>query len=146
MLVDESRDQTVRRRPGERLHHVFEDLALRRPTATAVVVGDTEISFAELDRRANRLARRLRAAGAGPGDRVALLADDAVAGYAAVRAALKVQPPTSRSTRASRPTGSATSARTPGPASPSPRRTWRPRCPGRSSRSIPRTRRATRTR
>jgi non-ribosomal peptide synthetase-like protein len=90
VLVDAARDQTVRWRPGERLHHLFEDLAQRCGDRPAVVVGDREITFDALDRRANRLARRLLAAGAGPGDRVALLMDDAVAGYAAMLATLKI--------------------------------------------------------
>lgn len=90
VLVDQSRDQSVRWRPGERLHHVFETLARRHADRPAVVVGNREITFGELDRRANRLARRLLSAGAVPGDRVALLVDDAVAGYAGMLAALKI--------------------------------------------------------
>lgn len=89
VLVDTARDQSVRWRPGERLHHVFEDLAQRRADEIAVSTADADLTFAELDRRANRLARRLLAAGAGPGDRVALLLDEPVEAYTAMLAALK---------------------------------------------------------
>ncbi|MFI0263822.1 amino acid adenylation domain-containing protein [Streptomyces sp. NPDC017056] len=44
----------------------FERQAARTPDATAVVFEDTEYSYAELNTRANRLARRLRARGFGP--------------------------------------------------------------------------------
>ncbi|MFJ6798059.1 MupA/Atu3671 family FMN-dependent luciferase-like monooxygenase [Streptomyces sp. NPDC091268] len=39
----------------------------RTPRATAVVHADTALDYAALDRRANRIAHRLRALGAGPG-------------------------------------------------------------------------------
>ncbi|MGW7556714.1 AMP-binding protein, partial [Streptomyces rimosus] len=43
-----------------------------RPDATAVVCGEDRLSYAALDARAERLARALRAAGAGPGRLVAV--------------------------------------------------------------------------
>ncbi|HEY0514610.1 MAG TPA: condensation domain-containing protein, partial [Thermoanaerobaculia bacterium] len=55
------------------LHRRFEAQADRAPEALAVSVGGESLTYGELDRRANRLARHLRAAGARPGDRVALL-------------------------------------------------------------------------
>ena len=57
---------------GERLdapepvHRQFEATARRHPDAPALVVGDLCLSYAELDRRADQLARRLRAGGVGP--------------------------------------------------------------------------------
>ncbi|HEY0512098.1 MAG TPA: amino acid adenylation domain-containing protein, partial [Thermoanaerobaculia bacterium] len=55
------------------LHRRFEAQVDRAPEALAVSVGGESLTYGELDRRANRLARHLRAAGARPGDRVALL-------------------------------------------------------------------------
>jgi non-ribosomal peptide synthetase-like protein len=47
------------------------------------------LTFAELDRRANRLARQLLASGIGPGRRVALLLDDPVQAYVGMLGTLK---------------------------------------------------------
>src|SRR5262245_28187388 len=44
-----------------------------RPDATALIVGDRTISFAELDARSSRAAQAFRAAGVGFGDRVAFV-------------------------------------------------------------------------
>ncbi|MFI0446668.1 amino acid adenylation domain-containing protein [Actinomadura sp. 6N118] len=52
---------------------LFAARAAAEPEATALVCGDVELPFGELARRVNRLARRLVAAGAGPGDPVAVL-------------------------------------------------------------------------
>ncbi|MEU8263750.1 amino acid adenylation domain-containing protein [Micromonospora sp. NPDC048999] len=55
--------------PAERhlcVPELFERAVARTPAATAVVFQDQEISFAELNARANRLAHRLRAVGVGP--------------------------------------------------------------------------------
>lgn len=55
--------------PGTLLHHLFEQWARRTPEAVAVIAGERQLSYGELDRRANALAQSLRAAGVGP-DRV----------------------------------------------------------------------------
>ncbi|MFE7482625.1 amino acid adenylation domain-containing protein [Streptomyces sp. NPDC057552] len=53
----------------------FEAQAARTPDAVAVVHGDTELTFAELDRRAGLLAHRLTGLGIGPERTVALVLD-----------------------------------------------------------------------
>lgn len=52
---------------GERIEAVFARQVEARPAALALIAGGRAISYAELDRRANSLARRLARGGAGPG-------------------------------------------------------------------------------
>ncbi|WP_410640979.1 non-ribosomal peptide synthase/polyketide synthase [Amycolatopsis sp. lyj-346] len=52
--------------PDATVVELFEALADRTPHATALVCGDTTLTFAELNARANRIARVLVARGAGP--------------------------------------------------------------------------------
>ncbi|HEX7242267.1 MAG TPA: amino acid adenylation domain-containing protein, partial [Longimicrobiaceae bacterium] len=60
--------------PGDRcVHELFAAQAERTPAAVAVAYGDERITYAELDRRANRLAHLLRARGVGPESRVGVL-------------------------------------------------------------------------
>ncbi|WP_113705324.1 amino acid adenylation domain-containing protein, partial [Nonomuraea lactucae] len=65
--------------PGDRtLGELFQAQAARTPEAVALECGDQRLGYAELERRANRLAHRLRALGAGPGTRVAVCAERSV--------------------------------------------------------------------
>ena len=57
------------------LHELFERRAAESPLDLAVVSGEERLTYDELDRRANRLARHLRALGVGSGDLVAVLLD-----------------------------------------------------------------------
>ncbi|MFG2000485.1 amino acid adenylation domain-containing protein [Spirillospora sp. NPDC048911] len=57
----------------ELVPELFATRAAAEPESTALVCGDVEMSFGELAGRVNRLARWLIAAGAGPGDPVAVL-------------------------------------------------------------------------
>jgi non-ribosomal peptide synthetase-like protein len=83
-------DQRPRWKPGDRMENLFEQRCDATPGAVAVdPEGAPSLTFAELDARANRLARHLRARGIGPGHRVALMFDDAVWSYTAMLAALK---------------------------------------------------------
>ncbi|MBW8874484.1 MAG: amino acid adenylation domain-containing protein [Acidobacteria bacterium] len=59
-------NDTAAPHPPVCLHVLFETQARRTPEAVAVSFDDEEMSYAELDRRAERLARRLRASGVGP--------------------------------------------------------------------------------
>ncbi|WP_326682673.1 non-ribosomal peptide synthetase [Streptomyces sp. NBC_01237] len=58
--------------PEATLASLFAATAARTPDATAVVFEDTTLTYAELDRRAEALARRLRSRGAGPETYVAV--------------------------------------------------------------------------
>ena len=94
MLTNTQFDNTIRWREGERMHHLFEQ-ACDDPERTnsgsdpAVITDDGEISFRELDERANRAARYLRRRGVKPGDRVAILVNKSVYTYVALLAVLK---------------------------------------------------------
>lgn len=86
----------VRWRPGERLDQLFEERCERlrmdgQSGHPAVDAGGTALAYGQLDARANRLARHLIDRGARPGDRIALLFDDALFSYVGMLAVLKVQ-------------------------------------------------------
>ncbi|MFG2595291.1 amino acid adenylation domain-containing protein [Streptomyces sp. NPDC048462] len=63
---------TARPVPGATLASLFAEQAARTPGAPAVVFEDTTLTYAELDRRAEALARRLRSRGAGPEQYIAV--------------------------------------------------------------------------
>jgi amino acid adenylation domain-containing protein len=71
------------------LHQLFERHADRTPDAPAIEDGSRAVTYAELDRWADRLARRLRRLGAGPESIVALHLDRSVEAYAAILGVLK---------------------------------------------------------
>src|SRR6185436_6112766 len=48
------------------LHQLFAEAAAAHPDAAAVVCGEESLTYAELERRSNRLAHRLRRLGVGP--------------------------------------------------------------------------------
>jgi fatty-acyl-CoA synthase len=86
-------------RIGDGLHTLGRwprDVARRTPTRIAVDDGTDRISYADLDRRADALARTLRAAGCHPGDRIATLtansAPHLVLFFACARARLVLVP------------------------------------------------------
>jgi amino acid adenylation domain-containing protein len=70
-------------------HALMERWAARMPDAAAVAFDGGEWTYAELDRRANRLARHLRALGAGPERVVAIMLERSPDQVAAVLAAWK---------------------------------------------------------
>lgn len=72
-LVTETWNATDASFPSDRcIHELFEEQAARNPAAEAVVLGDSRLSYGELNARANRLAHRLRLLGVKPDSRVAI--------------------------------------------------------------------------
>ncbi|MEW5928796.1 MAG: amino acid adenylation domain-containing protein, partial [Gemmatimonadota bacterium] len=70
-LLEQSRTEALRH-PAACLHEILSAQAERTPGAVALVLGDEALTYAELERRANRLAHHLRRRGVGPEVRVAL--------------------------------------------------------------------------
>src|SRR3982074_3353425 len=85
-----SKDGAVRGKEGERLHHLLERACLRFGANDAVVTDQAVITYRDLDKRANRVARYLIDQGIEPGDRVGLLFDKSVETYVALLAVMKV--------------------------------------------------------
>lgn len=75
--------------PDTCVHPLIEAHARQSPDRLAVVCGTRQLSYGELNRRANRAARRLRELGAGPEDVVAILGDRSVEAVTALLAVLK---------------------------------------------------------
>jgi amino acid adenylation domain-containing protein len=71
------------------IHALFEQQAERTPDEVAVVFGKDEVSYRELNERANRLAQRLRALGVGPESRVGILLERSVEMVVALLGVLK---------------------------------------------------------
>jgi amino acid adenylation domain-containing protein len=97
VLTQTERDQLIGRRdnvPGEPapargLHELFEAQVLRTPDAPAVTFGDTRLTYAALNQRANQLASYLRGLGAASGDVVAVALDRSADTVVAILAILK---------------------------------------------------------
>jgi len=73
----------------ELFHRLFAERAARRPEAVAAAFGDHRLSYRELDRRANRLAHRLRRSGIGPERLVGICLDRSLEVVTAILAVLK---------------------------------------------------------
>jgi aspartate racemase len=71
------------------VHGLFEDQVDATPDAIALVFGDAALTYRELDARANRLARHLRAAGVAAERRVGVLMDRSMEMIVALLAILK---------------------------------------------------------
>ncbi|HEY0793552.1 MAG TPA: amino acid adenylation domain-containing protein [Chthoniobacterales bacterium] len=83
-------NQTERAYPGDKcIHQLFEDQAERTPEAVAVVFNAESLTYRELNRKANRFARLLAEAGAGPETRVGLCLERSAAMVVAMLAVLK---------------------------------------------------------
>ncbi|HLI77821.1 MAG TPA: amino acid adenylation domain-containing protein, partial [Acidobacteriaceae bacterium] len=97
MLSPEERDQLVVEWNHTRtefprtqgVHQVFEQQVTRNPESVAVACGDLVLSYQELNRKANQLARLLVQAGVKPEDRVGVCMNRSVDMIAAVLGILK---------------------------------------------------------
>ncbi len=74
-ILYEWNETTVEYEIDVTLSQLFERRAERAATVVAVVSGETEVTYGELNQRANRVARYLRTLGVGPDSRVGVLAD-----------------------------------------------------------------------
>ncbi|HKY48282.1 MAG TPA: amino acid adenylation domain-containing protein [Acidimicrobiia bacterium] len=71
------------------LHQLLEDSSARFPDRPAVIQGDRVVSYAEMDRRSNQVARLLVAEGVQVGDRVGLFIDKSVEAVIGIYGILK---------------------------------------------------------
>jgi amino acid adenylation domain-containing protein len=74
---------------GHCLHRLFEEAAARTPDATALVSGGRRLTYAELDREANRLAHHLRRRGLRAEETAAILLERSARYVVAMLAVLK---------------------------------------------------------
>jgi len=67
-------NETARDYPDRKcIHQIFEEQVQRTPDAVALIHGETNLTYFELNRRANHLAHSLRRLGVGPEARVGLM-------------------------------------------------------------------------
>ncbi|WP_069162745.1 non-ribosomal peptide synthetase/MFS transporter [Nocardia altamirensis] len=88
-IVDEWNDSATPLLDATTIHQLFEGCAATTPDAPALTFRDATISYGDLNRRANRLARRLRAEGVQSGARVAICLDRGFDLFTAMWAVLK---------------------------------------------------------
>src|SRR5205085_5220672 len=70
-------------------HEIFEEQRKLRPDALAVVFDEQQLTYSELNRRANQLARYLRGVGAGPESIVGIMCDRSLDMLISLMAVLK---------------------------------------------------------
>ncbi|MFF2046199.1 condensation domain-containing protein, partial [Kitasatospora sp. NPDC058170] len=75
--------------PGTSPLHLFQTHAATTPHATAVICGDDQLTYQELDERSNQLAHHLRALGVTPGDHIGICLDRSPAVLTAMLATWK---------------------------------------------------------
>lgn len=89
ILAADTASDHVRWQPGERLHQLFERRCDALGNRPAVITDDGSVSFADLDRLANRLAHALLESGLEQGGTVGLILDRAPEAYAIQLAVMK---------------------------------------------------------
>jgi amino acid adenylation domain-containing protein/non-ribosomal peptide synthase protein (TIGR01720 family) len=83
-------NDTAQDYPADRgVPELFEEQVRRTPDATALVCGDARLSFAEVNARANRLARHVLSLGLPPESRIAVLIERSMDAVVAMLAVLK---------------------------------------------------------
>ena len=75
--------------PVSGVHRLFEVRVAETPDAVAIVQGDARLTYAELNARANRLARTLKRHGVGPDERVAIYVERGIEVVLGLLAVLK---------------------------------------------------------
>ncbi len=88
-ILDGKRSQEAATTSYEVLHEIFERQADANAEAVAVVFGQEQATYAELEGRANRLARTLRSRGVVRGSLVAMVLPRSIDAYAAILGILK---------------------------------------------------------
>jgi amino acid adenylation domain-containing protein len=89
LMLSEWNDTRAEFPRGLCLQQLFEQQVERTPDAVALVCGDRQLTYAELDGRANRLAGELRRLGVGPEDFVGILMERSAEMIVALPAVLK---------------------------------------------------------
>nr|WP_237179239.1 non-ribosomal peptide synthetase [Paenibacillus sp. MMS18-CY102] len=77
-LVEAFNDTAVEYPKDKTIHQLFEEQVELNPQATALVFDDQQLTYGELNARANQLARTLRDQGVGPEQFVAIMAERSV--------------------------------------------------------------------
>lgn len=73
--------RAIRRVNAEHLAEYFEQSCDRRPQETAVIYGSSQLTYQELDQRANRLAHFLITRGFGKGEPIGILLERSLDSY-----------------------------------------------------------------
>jgi amino acid adenylation domain-containing protein len=89
LLLEEWNDTDAAFPSGSCVHELFEEQAARTPDAAALVFGEGRLTYAELNARADGLARRLRRMGVGPESRVGICLERTTEMVVALLAVLK---------------------------------------------------------
>jgi amino acid adenylation domain-containing protein len=88
VLVDWNQTTTEYQRDSS-IHRIFEQQAEQMPDSIALVAGEHQLTYTELNEKANQLARYLIRSGIRPGSRVALCADRSVEAIVTLLAIIK---------------------------------------------------------
>jgi non-ribosomal peptide synthetase component F len=96
VLACKQYNNEIRYKPGERLEKLFEERCDQFESESkfehlAIITSDMALSYVELDKRANQLARYLYRHGIRAGDRIGLLFDKTCHTYVSLLAVLKLK-------------------------------------------------------